>query len=280
MAALQSKLKFSSRSWYDPGHSDIITREEPPSDFRNTSVEFGGACPLDGVERVTFAHGVVDHVVVHAQALRAVDSDGRGEAVVERTSLDVEEGHRVTGVVVVGPAFLTGVEELHVPDLSLSCRASDNEPTFVVDSIRGVAAHQQSGSERLRHHLRVLLSDDLDVPGHEADVGRQHVGGGRPRDGVGLTWRRAEVSGHTRRSLQGQDAAVCRHGGDLVFLRLPRVVAGGGDDDLVSHLHTTSKALHRLRQLQGVGPGLRRGGQLGVVDVVRKSKELQGPEHT
>jgi len=43
----------------------------------------------DGIERVTFAHGVVDHVVVDAQALRAVDSDGRGEAVVERTSLNV-----------------------------------------------------------------------------------------------------------------------------------------------------------------------------------------------
>lgn len=34
----------------------------------------------------------------------------------------VEEGHRVTRVGVVGPAFLTRVEELHVPDLSFAFR--------------------------------------------------------------------------------------------------------------------------------------------------------------
>lgn len=34
----------------------------------------------------------------------------------------VEEGHRVTWVGVVGPAFLTRVEELHVPDLSFAFR--------------------------------------------------------------------------------------------------------------------------------------------------------------
>ena len=34
----------------------------------------------------------------------------------------VEEGHRVTRVISVDPAFLTGAEELHVPDLSFAFR--------------------------------------------------------------------------------------------------------------------------------------------------------------
>ena len=34
----------------------------------------------------------------------------------------VEEGHRVARVGVVGPAFLSGVVELHIPDLSFTLR--------------------------------------------------------------------------------------------------------------------------------------------------------------
>lgn len=41
-----------------------------------------------------------------------------------------------------------------------------------------------------------------------------------------------------QRLVQGQDAAVCWHGGDLAFFCLPRVVAGGWDGDLVSNLRS------------------------------------------
>ena len=36
----------------------------------------------------------------------------------------VEEGHRVAGVGVVAPALLSGVVELHVPDLGLAFRST------------------------------------------------------------------------------------------------------------------------------------------------------------
>lgn len=41
----------------------------------------------------------------------------------------VEEGHRVPWVEMVGPAFLTGAEELHVPDLSFTY--GEGEPAIV-----------------------------------------------------------------------------------------------------------------------------------------------------
>lgn len=66
--------------------------------------------------------------------------------------------------------------------------------TFVVDSGPGVGSHQQPGSERLLHHLGVLLTDDLDVTGQEGDVSRQGVGQGGACDGVTLTCREAESS--------------------------------------------------------------------------------------
>lgn len=49
-------------------------------------------------------------------------------------------------------------------------------PTFIVDSCRGEGADQQPGSERLRHHIWILLAYDLDVSGQEADVSGQRVG--------------------------------------------------------------------------------------------------------
>lgn len=48
--------------------------------------------------------------------------------------------------------------------------------TFIVDSGPGVGAHQQSGSERLLHHLWILVTDDLNVSGQETDVSSQSVG--------------------------------------------------------------------------------------------------------
>lgn len=50
--------------------------------------------------------------------------------------------------------------------------------------------------------------------------------------------RDAELTdvGVGQRLVQGQDAAVCRHGADLTFLRLPGAVAGGGDEDFASNL--------------------------------------------
>lgn len=41
-----------------------------------------------------------------------------------------------------------------------------------------------------------------------------------------------------QRLVQGQDVAVARHGGDPAFFRLPRVVAAGGDGDLVANLRS------------------------------------------
>ena len=38
---------------------------------------------------LTLSHSVVDHVVVHEHPVRSEDADGGGEAVVERTSLEV-----------------------------------------------------------------------------------------------------------------------------------------------------------------------------------------------
>lgn len=111
-----------------------------------------------------------------------------------------------------------------------------------------------------------------------------------------------------QRLVQGQGAAVRWHGGDGAFFCLPRVVAGGGDADLVSNLHTqqthertgkqTSESSHALavselasmwkadlpvdglRQGQGVGSSGSSGSQFGVVNVVRLSIKLQSTKHT
>lgn len=64
--------------------------------------------------------------------------------------------------------------------------------TFIVDSSPGVGANQQSGSKRLAHHVRVLLTDDLDVSGQETDISRQSVREGCSRDRVSLTWAETE----------------------------------------------------------------------------------------
>lgn len=61
--------------------------------------------------------------------------------------------------------------------------------TFVVYSGPGVGSHQQPGSERLLHHLWVLLTDDLDVSGQKGDVRCQSVGHLSAGDGVTLTCR-------------------------------------------------------------------------------------------
>jgi len=51
----------------------------------------------------------------------------------------VEEGHRVTWVEVVSPAFLTRVEELHVPDLSFAFRKKDQ--TMKEDSLSSTGTY-------------------------------------------------------------------------------------------------------------------------------------------
>lgn len=110
-----------------------------------------------------------------------------------------------------------------------------------------------------------------------------------------------------QRLVQGQDAAVRWHGGDGAFFRLPRVVAGGGDADLVSDLRTHNKRtsgkqmsesshaaaasvlafmwkadlpVDGLRQGQSVGSSGSGRSQFGVVHVVRLSIKLQSTKHT
>lgn len=47
----------------------------------------------------------------------------------------VVEGHRVTRVGVVGPAFLTRAEELHVPNLSFAFRNKTSN-NYVLNALR------------------------------------------------------------------------------------------------------------------------------------------------
>lgn len=59
---------------------------------------------------------------------------------------------------------------------TLNSQSKEGLLTFIVDSTPGVCADQQSGSERLRHHTWILLTDDPDVSGQETDVSSQRVG--------------------------------------------------------------------------------------------------------
>lgn len=51
--------------------------------------------------------------------------------------------------------------------------------TFIVDSLPGVGADEQSCSKRVLHHSWIILTDDLDVSGQETNISCQSVGESR-----------------------------------------------------------------------------------------------------